>query len=251
MTYTSSCACGVCRFGDRGRDSNARTVPRSMTLTKCAPGGPGMRPSASARWTIWLRAPPSIPRSSANHGENNEGHQVEQQDANLEHAHPGVVGQVELLTGQVKPAAMDTPDPVVREHEHDEPQEEHPVVDDRAPEQKDADDVHGHLALLCARARRSWRARQPSHSRLACTPVAWTADASLAWPTSAEGAPRALHRNWGTGHPAPRKHTPHRTCTRRSRGGRPEARREDRHHSTRNPASSAARLSPLRAPQGD
>src|SRR5215475_10017207 len=150
MTYTSSCACGVCRFGERGRDNSARTVPRSMTLTKCAPGGPGMLARASARWTTWLRAPSSMSHSSANHGENDAWHQVEQQDADLEHAHPGVVRHVELLTGEVKPLAMKLPDPIVREHEHDEPQEERPVVDDRAPEQKDADDVHGHLALLCA-----------------------------------------------------------------------------------------------------
>jgi hypothetical protein len=31
-----------CRFGDTGSESNARTVPRCMTVTKCEPGGPGM-----------------------------------------------------------------------------------------------------------------------------------------------------------------------------------------------------------------
>src|SRR5262245_10592351 len=56
MTYTSSCACGVCRFGERGRDSSALSVPRWITLTKCAPGGPGMQPSAAGRRITALRS---------------------------------------------------------------------------------------------------------------------------------------------------------------------------------------------------
>jgi hypothetical protein len=70
---------------------------------------------------------------SAQDRENDKRHQIEQNDSYLEDTHPGVVKGVELVTGQAKPSTMDALNPIMREHEEQEPHQQYSVVDDRTP----------------------------------------------------------------------------------------------------------------------
>ena len=51
-------------------------------------------------------------------------HQIKQEDADLEDAHPGVVKSVELLPRESEPFAMKALKPIVREHEDQEPDQQ-------------------------------------------------------------------------------------------------------------------------------
>jgi hypothetical protein len=77
--------------------------------------------------------------------EDDKRHQIEQNYSYLEDAHPGIVKSVELVVGQVKPSAMEALNPIMREHEDQEPHQQYPVVGDRTPQKKAAGDFDRHL----------------------------------------------------------------------------------------------------------
>ena len=71
--------------------------------------------------------------TSAKDRQNDKRHRIEQNDSYFEDAHPGVVKGVKLVTGQAKPSAMDAQNPIVGEHEDQEPNKQYSVVDERTP----------------------------------------------------------------------------------------------------------------------
>jgi hypothetical protein len=70
---------------------------------------------------------------SAEDRENDNRHQIEYNDSYFEDAHPCVVNGIELVTGEMKPFAMDALNPIVREHEDQKPHQQYSVVDGRTP----------------------------------------------------------------------------------------------------------------------
>jgi len=65
-----------------------------------------------------------MPQHLPHNTQSDKGHHVEQNDPYLEDRHSGVVNNVELITGQMKPPAMETVNPIVCEHEEQEPQQQ-------------------------------------------------------------------------------------------------------------------------------
>jgi hypothetical protein len=60
------------------------------------------------------------------------------------------VKSVELVTGQAKPSAMDALNPIMRENEDQEPNQQYSVIDDRTPQKKVACYFNAHLLLASA-----------------------------------------------------------------------------------------------------
>jgi hypothetical protein len=85
---------------------------------------------------------------SADNAESEKRHQVEQNDTDLEDAHPGIVKRVELVPRQTEPSAMDALHPIVSKDKEQEPDRHNSVIDDRCPQKKVARNFSAHLILL-------------------------------------------------------------------------------------------------------
>jgi hypothetical protein len=79
-------------------------------------------------------------RSSADDAESQKRHQIEQNDTDLEDAHPGIMKRVELIPRQTEPSAMDALNPIMGKDEEQEPHRHNSVIDDRSPQKKVAGD---------------------------------------------------------------------------------------------------------------
>jgi len=86
--------------------------------------------------------------SSADDLQNDKGHQIEQNDANLEDRHPGVVKGIELIARQMKPSTMKPLHPVVRKCKKQKPHEQYAEVDDRTPQENVARGVQCSSSIL-------------------------------------------------------------------------------------------------------
>src|SRR2546427_10248183 len=73
---------------------------------------------------------------SSDNVQSNLRDQVEQENTDLEHRHPSVVQGIKLLTGQMKPSAVQPIEPIVRQQEDQKPPYQYAIIDDCTPQQR-------------------------------------------------------------------------------------------------------------------
>jgi hypothetical protein len=88
---------------------------------------------ARDRTSVQRRVQRSPKSSSADDKQYDKGHQIKQHDSYLEDRHSDAVKGIELIARQAKPSAVDALNPIVREHEDQEPNQQHSVIDGRTP----------------------------------------------------------------------------------------------------------------------